>query len=233
MLPVVLALSLGACASAKFAAGPHLTLVPDTELPPPDGIDPNSPTRPYEIGVADKIFVSVFGVQDLTQHLQVDSAGKIYLPLAGPLVAIGKTPEALATEIADRLRANYMRDPQVSVNVEEAPSQSLTLDGQVTQPGLYPIIGRMTLLRAVASAKGTTEFAKLDDVVVYRSVGGRQMAALYNLGAIRRGLYPDPQVYANDVIVVGDSPSRRLFRDVLQASPLITTPIIALLQNRN
>jgi polysaccharide export outer membrane protein len=57
------------------------------------------------------------------------------------------------------------------------------------------------------------------------------MAALYNLDAIRRGTYADPRLYADDVVIVGDSPARRLFRDILQAAPLIVTPIVALLQN--
>jgi polysaccharide export outer membrane protein len=109
-------------------------------------------------------------------------------------------------------------------------SQVVTVDGQVRQPGLYPVVGGMTLMRAVATAQGTSEFARLRDVVVFRTVGGQNMAALYNLDAIRRGLYPDPEIFANDVVIVGDSPARRIFRDVLQAAPLITTPIIALLQ---
>ncbi|WP_196782026.1 hypothetical protein, partial [Salmonella enterica] len=73
----------------------------------------------------------------------------------------------------------------------------------------------MTLMRAVATAKGTTEFAKLDDVVIFRTVNGQKMAALYNLKAIRQGAYDDPEVFANDVVVVGDSPARRLFKDIL------------------
>ena len=231
LLPVVLV--VGACASAKFVAGPHLTLVQSSELPPPIGVDPNATVRPYTIGPSDKISVTVFGMADLTQKLVVDSGGRIALPLVGSVTAAGRGPEELAAEIADRLRERYVRSPEVSVNVEEAVSHFITVDGEVDQPGEYPVVGRMTLIRAIAAAKGTSEFAKLQDVVVYRTVGDRQMAALYNLGAIRRGLYPDPAVYASDKIVVGDSPGRRLFRDVLQASPLITTPIIALLQNNN
>jgi polysaccharide export outer membrane protein len=56
------------------------------------------------------------------------------------------------------------------------------------------------------------------------------MAGLYNLDAIRRGAYDDPPVYANDVIVVGDSPQRRLFRDFVSLSPLLAGPLIAILQ---
>jgi polysaccharide export outer membrane protein len=59
------------------------------------------------------------------------------------------------------------------------------------------------------------------------------MAALYNLKAIRRGQYNDPEVFANDVVVVGDSAARRLFKDFLQVAPLLSTPIIVLLQGNN
>jgi polysaccharide biosynthesis/export protein len=89
----------------------------------------------------------------------------------------------------------------------------------------------MTLVRAVATAEGTAEFAKLDDVVIFRTVKGQQLAALYNLKAIRRGSYADPEVFANDVVVVGDSQAKRLFKDALQVLPLLTTPLIILLQN--
>ena len=68
---------------------------------------------------------------------------------------------------------------------------------------------------------------------MFRTVNGQNMAALYNLDAIRRGYYEDPEIFANDVVVVGNNPARRIFRDVLTAAPLLTTPIIALLQNNN
>ena len=87
-------------------------------------------------------------------------------------------------------------------------------------------------IRAVATAKGTSEFAKLQDVVIFRTVKGQKMAALYNLKAIRRGSYDDPEVFANDVVVVGDSAARRIFKDALLISPLLTTPLILMLQNR-
>ncbi len=87
----------------------------------------------------------------------------------------------------------------------------------------------MTLQTAVAQAKGLTEFAKLDDVVVFRTVQDRQMVALYNLGAIRRGAYGDPPIFAGDVVVVGESEGRRMFQRVAQVGSLVLTPIIALL----
>ena len=85
-------------------------------------------------------------------------------------------------------------------------------------------------LRAIASAKGMNEFARTEEVVILRTVEGRKMAGLYDIEAIRRGAYDDPPIYANDVIVVGDSPQRRLFRDFVSVAPLLAAPLIAVLQ---
>lgn len=227
---LAVAILCASCATRPFTPGPHLALVEADALPPPQDVDPATGARVYRIGPFDEIAVSVFGIPELGQTVQVDAAGRISLPLVGAVPAAGMTPDELSSEIETRLRTNHVRDPRVSVNLEETVSQVVTVDGQVTEPGLYPVVGRMTLMRAIASAKGTAEFARLEDVVIFRTVGDRQMAALYNLQAIRRGLYEDPDIFANDVVVVGDSASRRLFRDILQASPLLTTPIIALIQ---
>jgi polysaccharide export outer membrane protein len=102
------------------------------------------------------------------------------------------------------------------------------VDGQVTQPGNVPVVNQMTLMRASAAAQGATELAKHDDLVVLRKLDGQQMAALYNLGAIRRGNYGDPVLYPLDIVVVGNSPARRLFRDIISTAPLLSAPIIAL-----
>ena len=96
------------------------------------------------------------------------------------------------------------------------------MEGEVEQPGLYPLTGRTTLVGAVAKAEGTTEFSKLDEVVVFRTVGGQRYAALYSLEAIRRGAYADPEIYANDVVTVSFSDRRRFFKDLAAvAAPLI------------
>ena len=207
-------------------------VIDGTSLPTPTGRDVVATSRPYVIGPQDQLSIDVFGIEPLMnrQPIVVDAAGNISFPIAGTIAAAGLTPAQLTEEIETRLRAGFVREPQVSVNVVEAISQTITVDGQVTQPGIYPVIGEMTLMRAVASARGVAEFAELDDVVVLRTVEGQRYAALYNLAAIRRGNYPDPRVYANDTVVVGDSSARRLFRDFLQVVPLLTTPIVVALQ---
>ena len=225
-------LLLSACADQPRLGefkGP-MAVAQRTELPPPSGADLVAATTAYRIGPLDKLSIVVFGVEDLSGKFQTDAAARLSMPLIGEVDASGHTPSELAATIAAKLRDRFMRDPQVTVNLEETTSQVFTVDGQVTQPGSYPVVGNMSLMRAVATAKGTSEFARLEDVVVFRAVNGQSLAALYNLGAIRRGVYADPKIYANDVIIVGDSEARRHFQQFLQITPLLTTPLILALE---
>lgn len=235
-LVIILALSsvLAGCSSSQLGGAGSVSdikVVESDVLPEPTRLDLFEQNRPYLIGPFDKLTIDVFGIEELSkQEVQTDAGGRISFPLAGIIEAAGKTPGELEEEIEGRLRGQYVRDPQVTVNLKETVSQVVTIDGQVREPGLYPVIGKMTLMRAVAVAKGTAEFAKLDDVVIFRTVNGQKMAALYNLKSIRRGLYNDPEVFANDVVVVGDSQARRLFKDALQVAPTLLTPLVYFLQ---
>ncbi|MEW4468809.1 polysaccharide biosynthesis/export family protein [Parasphingorhabdus sp. JC815] len=225
----LLTLFVAGCGGPTILGGsPNVTVVSSEGLPEPTRVDQLSSNRPYLIGPFDKLKIDVFGIEDLTKEVQIDASGRLSFPLIGVVEASGLTPDELGNELEKRLQGRYVRNPQVTVNLEETVSQVITVDGQVVQPGLYPVIGRMTLMRAVATAGGTAEFAKLNDVVIFRNVNGKQLAGLYNLKAIRRGAYSDPEVFANDIVVVGDSQARRFFRDIIQASPLITTPLIIL-----
>lgn len=199
-------------------------------LPAPERQDLTAPDRPALIGPLDTIRVDVFNIPDLSREMQVDASGRISMPLVGTIDARGRTAGELAGVIEAALRDRYVRDPEVTINIQSSVSQVVAVDGQVVEPGLYPVTNQMTLLRAVASARGLTEFAREDDVVILRTVNGRQLAGLYNIGAIRRGAYDDPAIYANDVVVVGDSPARRRFRDLVSVAPLLASPLIAILQ---
>jgi len=226
---LLMAVSLSSCAGPKSLGKNSAVAVVSTEgLPEPNRVDMMSSNRPYLIGPFDKLKIDVFGIEDLSKEVQIDASGRLSFPLIGVVEASGLTPEELADQIENRLEGRYVRKPEVTVNLEETVSQVITVDGQVDRPGLYPVIGRMTLMRAVATAGGVGEFAKLNDVVIFRTVNGQQLAGLYNLKAIRRGNYGDPEVFANDVIVVGDSQTKRLFQTIIQASPLLTTPLIIL-----
>lgn len=226
---VVLALS-GCGGKTALGGDPKLNILPSGVLPEPSRGDYAAIDRPYYIGPSDQLTVSVYGVEDLTNIVVVvDSSGSISFPLVGSFNINGKTPLEVERDLSGRLRMAHMRDPIVSVNLKEVASRLVTVEGQVKVPGLYPVIGRMTLMGAVAKAQGTTEFSQLDYVVIYRIVGNQRFAALYDLKAIRHGQYGDPEIFPNDIVMVGDSNSRALFKDLLTVVPALLSPLVILL----
>ena len=231
-IALMMAGALSGCAGRDvLQSTSRLTVVDGSAvLPAPNRGDLTAADRPALIGPLDTIQVDVFSVPELSREMQVDASGRIAMPLAGTIDARGKTAEELARTIDTALQARYVRNPEVTVNIKSSVSQVVTIDGQVVEPGLYPVTNQMTLMRVIASAKGMSEFARQDDVVILRTVGNQRMAGLYNVEAIRRGTNDDPPVFANDVIIVGDSPQRRLFRDLVSLSPLLAAPLIAVLQ---
>jgi polysaccharide export outer membrane protein len=225
---ILVLLTLASCVGpGNLVGSPNMQVVAGNELPPPDGSDLRGEDRPYFVGPFDRLAISVFGIEELAaEEIQVDASGRISFPLVGIIEVAGLTPGEIETLLQQGLSGRYVRNPQVTVNLKEAVSRVVTIEGQVKNPGLYPVVGRMTLLRAIALAKGTDEFTKLNQIVVFRTVKGQDMAALYNLKAIRQGAYPDPEIFANDVVVVGDSRARRIYKDFLQVLPLLTTPLL-------
>jgi len=225
------ALSLGGCGGTpRVESSSQLAVLNDVSLPLPVRSDLVAPDRVALIGPLDTISVDVFNVPELSRELQVDASGRINMPLIGAIDVSGTTATELSRTIEDRLRNRYVRNPNVVVNIKGSVSQVVTVDGEVKEPGLYPVTNQMTLMRAIASAKGLSDYGRLEDVVVLRTVNGKRYAGLYNLGAIRRGAYDDPYIYANDVVVVGNSPARRMFRDILTVAPLLVAPVVALIQ---
>src|SRR5690606_17662730 len=200
---ILLAMALAGCGSREpLQSTARLTVVEGAAtLPAPERGDLTAPDRPSLIGPLDTIEVDVFGVPDLSREMQVDASGRIAMPLIGTIDARGKTAGELGRDIEDALRGRYVRNPEVTVNIRSSVSQVVTIDGQVVEPGLYPVTNQMTLLRAIASARGLSEFARKEEVVVLRTVQGRRMAGLFDIQAIRSGLYSDPPIYANDIVV--------------------------------
>jgi polysaccharide export outer membrane protein len=186
----------------------------------------NSPIAPndgYRIGADDTLEVVVFQASDLSRNVQVDSAGRILMPLIGSIDAMGLTPMELSARIAVRLSEKYMRDPQVTVLVKEAMSQRVTVDGAVVQPGVYPLAGPTTLLQAVALAKGMDpRRANTHHVSVFRMTDGARVAATYDLAAIRTGKAADPEVYPKDVIVVAGSAGASLMESMSGVLPFVS-----------
>lgn len=228
------ALSVSGCAStgSKIGGAPGLEVVESNALPVPTVADLAADERPYRVGPFDVLNIDVYGSEELSKReIQVDASGRITFPLIGTLEVAGRTPGEVSELMADRFRGRFIRNPQVTVNLKEIFSQQVTISGEVKKAGVYPIVGKMTLLTAIASAEGWTELSKKGEVVVLRTVGDRDYAALYDVRAIEKGRYADPEIFASDVIVVGRSESRSIFRDFLAASPLLAPVVLILGQN--
>lgn len=186
-------------------------------IPAPDS---DTSVAAYRIGALDVLKVTVFQEPDLSfDQLQVDASGNVALPLIGTVRAEGKTAAELSSEVASRLGAKYLVNPQVSVAVASSVSQNVTVEGNVGQPGVYAINGTSTLLQALAQAQSPTDVAKLDQVVIFREIDGRRAGAVFDVKAIREGRMPDPEVLGGDVIVVGFDAVKGAFRDFLKTAP--------------
>ncbi|PKP88624.1 MAG: polysaccharide export protein [Alphaproteobacteria bacterium HGW-Alphaproteobacteria-17] len=236
LLTVVAVIAVAGCAKSPgpVAVNPASGVTKLTDLPQPTGVDARQAVRSTYIGAFTELSVEVFGVSDLKQEILTDGEGKFTYPLIGAVEAAGKTTSEVAAEIEGRLAGRYVLNPRVTVNFKPSQNplllqaQAVTIDGQVNRPGQFPLIGKQTLMSAIALAGGTTEFSKLDDVLIFRTVGGQKYVGVYNLTAIRRGNYSDPEIFPQDVVVVGDSPQRRLLDNILKASTLLSTPLVVL-----
>lgn len=178
-----------------------------------------------QIGVLDRLDVIVFQVPDLTfigdNGVRVDESGRIEMPLIGSLQAAGRTPAELGSEIRIQLASRYLQNPQVTVRVTEAGSQKITVDGAVAQPGVFETKGQISLMQAVAMAKGATRVADLESVAVFRNVDGQRMVAVFDMDAIRRGDAADPILQGDDVVIVDTSRLSVAMRDIIAALPAL------------
>jgi polysaccharide biosynthesis/export protein len=185
---------------------------------------PDAPEPPrlenYKIEPMDQLRVNVFQVADLSGEFEVDLNGEIAFPLVGTVKAADLTTRELQAELKQRLR-KYVKDPVVSVAVTPATKRSITVDGSVRQPGMFPVNGSLTLIQAIALAHGLDEKANPRRIAVFRRIGGRRMAAAFDLESIRRGQAEDPEIYSGDVIVVDGSKTKQFQRDLLQALPIL------------
>lgn len=174
----------------------------------------------YKLAPLDTVSVTVFQVTDLSHDYLIDQSGRMTMPLIGRVDAVGLSTNELSKVIQHRLDEKYMRNPDVTVALKDSASRVVTVDGSVHQPGIYPATGPLTLMQAIALARGTDDLANPHRVAIFRVIAGKRMAAAFDLTSIRRGEMPDPQIYAGDTVVVDGSAVKNAQRTVLQSLPL-------------
>lgn len=216
VLSIVGMATLGACADTRGGSIPY-----DKPLAAPD--TPNFATlgNDYKIAPMDKLGVKVFKMDDLSGDYDVDLAGNISMPLIGEIKAANLTTAELDDELTQKLGSKYLEHPDVSVAIKSSTAHVVTVDGAVKEGGSFPVAGPISLIQAVAMARGTTEDANPRRVAVFRTIGGQRQAAAFDLTSIRRGEAPDPKIYPGDIIVVDGSSVKAREKQILQTIPLL------------
>ena len=157
---------------------------------------------PYKIGSDDTLDVLVWKQEQLSGRLRVGSDGNITLPLVGRVQAAGLTTDQLQADLAKRF-ATYVHDPQVTVRVFDPASRVIYVLGEVTKPGMYPLMSGEALSQALATAGGPTEYANLRKIKIIRHSGDKQVQMVVNYSAVNRGdLSGDVPLQRGDTVMV-------------------------------
>jgi polysaccharide biosynthesis/export protein len=141
--------------------------------PPSEVIGPRAVAEtdgPYLLDTADRLRIFVYGQPNLSRQYTVDHDGKIAVPLIGDVSARGKTTSELQSIIRSRLGAQFVKDPQVTVDVQQ--NRPFFIYGEVRTAGQYPYVSGMTVETAIAIAGGYTERASDRKYRISRRVNG-------------------------------------------------------------
>lgn len=174
----------------------------------------------YRIAPEDTLDVAVYQVDGLTKTVQVDGRGRISLPLIGVTQASGKTVRELEEEIAKKLGAKYLQNPQVTVFLRDATGQRVTVGGAVKSPGVYQAKGSTTLTQIISLAAGFNDYADPRSVIIFRQTEEGRLAARFDVSAIQKGEAEDPEIYGGDSIVVDDSSAATTWKTFRDAVPI-------------
>ena len=122
-----------------------------------------------KLGVGDLVEISVFGVPDLATKARISNSGDVYLPLIDYVHVANLTVDEAQELIQKRLEdGGFVRNPHVTIFVDESASQAITVLGEVNHPGPYPAIGERHLFDLISAAGGFTEKAGRNVTIVHR-----------------------------------------------------------------
>jgi polysaccharide export outer membrane protein len=178
--------------------------------------------QPYLLRPGDTIEISILEDPSLNRTVLVRPDGRVALPLAGTVVAGGRSPEEVRDAIRRALSREFVQPPSVTVSVvglgqddplvdEEAEPGRIYVLGQVARPGVFDVLLPIDALRALAIAGGPGAFAASDRIQIRRRTqDGGETVMLFDYEALERGAIPTANIrlQTDDVIVV---PERRLF----------------------
>lgn len=129
--------------------------------------------HPYRLGAGDRVRITVFEQDGLSNTYAVDQSGYLAFPLIGAVPARGYTAQQIEGQIADKLRQGYLRDPDVTVEIDRY--RPVFVMGEVGAAGQYSYVPGMTVQKAIAAAGGFSARANQTNVDVTRDINGKVM----------------------------------------------------------
>jgi len=157
----------------------------------------------YKIGPQDLLRIDVWKELELSRTVPVRPDGKISLPLLNDVQAAGLSPMQLAAVISEGLK-KYITNPQVTVSVAEINSRRIYVTGEVLKPGAFPLLPNMTVLQALSSSGGFSQFARVKNIYVLRKEEGKDVKHPFNYKDVVSGKKPEQNILLQpgDVVVV-------------------------------
>lgn len=191
-------------AQDKVPAGKPAPVPASTQVAPPVPLTAPHPIAQdtYIIGPSDVLTVTVWKEPTFSGSLLVRPDGMISIPLLGDIQATGLTPLQLGNQIAIKLK-KFVQDPNVSVDISQIHSKVVYLLGEVAKKGPVEMTSGMTLLEAIASAGGLTDFANMKKIYILRNEGGtHQTIAVHYKEALKGNAELNLVLKPGDTIVV-------------------------------
>jgi polysaccharide biosynthesis/export protein len=155
-----------------------------------------------KLGVGDLVEVSVFGVPDLSTKIRISGSGDIYLPLIDYVHVADLTTDEAQALVQKRLEdGGFVRDPHVSIFVDESASQAITVLGEVNRPGAYPSVGERRLFDLISAAGGFTDKAGRN-VTIERRGDADKKVQLQLSSNLAEDTQENVDVFPGDTIIV-------------------------------
>ena len=157
----------------------------------------------YVIGQDDVLDISVWKEPEVSRQVPVRPDGKISLPLLNDVQATGLTPMQLQAQLTEKLK-KFLTDPQVTVIVTAINSRRVYLMGEINRPGAIPLVPNMTVLQAISTAGGLSQFANSSKIQILRTENGKQATYFFNYKDVIKGVKTDQNILLKpgDSIVV-------------------------------
>lgn len=159
--------------------------------------------KSYLIGIGDVLKINTWKEEDLSfDDVRVRNDGKITFPLLDDVQAAGRTTVDLKNEIQEKL-SEFVEAPTVTITLVAAVSQRYYILGEVQEVGEYPLYKKLTIVQAFALAKGFTEWASKDEIILFRRGETKEEIIKIDYDDIVEGkLGQDILLQADDIIVV-------------------------------